>query len=159
MWRASTGGLFASTSGRGFAQYGPSRIWRGGSPTSSSKWRLRRVRSTRAIEAEEGGSTGWLVGIGALLAILVGLLSLPDLDAILGNTWDAALTLIALVILSESLDGNGFFRNHARRGHRPQAHAVRLPGDAAVAGHPAPPRDRDLVGRYLRESWWVTLLA
>ncbi len=36
--------------------------------------------------------------------------------------------------------------DHARCGYRREAHAVRLAGDAALAGHTAPPRHRDLVG-------------
>ncbi len=55
-------------------------------------------------------SVAWPAGIGALVALAAGLLSLPALVAIFGATWDAAATLIALFILSETLESNGFFR-------------------------------------------------
>jgi len=64
---------------------------------------------TLVVVLPRGLDVAWPVGVGAALAILAGPLSLPDLDAILGNTWDAELTLIALIILSEVLDANGFF--------------------------------------------------
>ncbi|GCE15965.1 ArsB/NhaD family transporter [Tengunoibacter tsumagoiensis] len=51
----------------------------------------------------------WPAGIGACLAILFGLISFPSLQTIFHTTWDASATLIALFILSETLDSNGFF--------------------------------------------------
>ena len=51
----------------------------------------------------------WPAGIGALLAIAFGLLSPHALLAIFDDTWDAAATLIALFILSETLASIGFF--------------------------------------------------
>jgi len=54
-------------------------------------------------------SVAWPAGIGALLAIAFGLLSPHALLTIFGDTWDAAATLIALFILSETLASNGFF--------------------------------------------------
>ena len=51
----------------------------------------------------------WFAGGGALLALALGLLSARALLTIGHDTWDAAATLIALFILSESLDTNGFF--------------------------------------------------
>jgi arsenical pump membrane protein len=41
--------------------------------------------------------------------VIVGLLSPTAVASIFGDTWDAAATLIALFVLSESLDGTGFF--------------------------------------------------
>jgi arsenical pump membrane protein len=55
-------------------------------------------------------SVAWSATLGALMAVAAGLLSLPTLAAIFGATWDAAATLIALFILSETLESNGFFR-------------------------------------------------
>ncbi|HEY8326075.1 MAG TPA: ArsB/NhaD family transporter, partial [Ktedonobacterales bacterium] len=51
----------------------------------------------------------WFAGGGALLALALGLLSARALLTIGRDTWDAAATLVALFILSESLDANGFF--------------------------------------------------
>ncbi len=51
----------------------------------------------------------WFAGGGALLALALGLLSAHALLTIAHDTWDAAATLIALFVLSESLDANGFF--------------------------------------------------
>lgn len=56
-----------------------------------------------------GLSVSWPAGIGAVVALLLGLLSLPTLATIIGDTWDAAGTLIALFLLAEALDSNGFF--------------------------------------------------
>jgi arsenical pump membrane protein len=56
-----------------------------------------------------GLNVAWSAGVGALLAILVGLLPLPTLLTIFDSIWDAAATLIALFLLSEALDSNGFF--------------------------------------------------
>jgi arsenical pump membrane protein len=56
-----------------------------------------------------GLNVAWPATIGALLAIMTGLVPLPTLRTIFGDTWDAAATLIALFLLSEALDSNGFF--------------------------------------------------
>lgn len=47
--------------------------------------------------------------VGALLAVVLGLVRFPTLLALLAQTWDASATLIALFLLSEALDSNGFF--------------------------------------------------
>jgi arsenical pump membrane protein len=57
-----------------------------------------------------GLPVAWPAAVGALVVVLAGLLSLPELFVIFGATWDAALTLIALFVLSETLESNGFFR-------------------------------------------------
>jgi len=57
----------------------------------------------------------WFAGGGALLALALGLLSAHALLTIAHDTWDAAATLIALFVLSESLDANGFFNWAALR--------------------------------------------
>ncbi len=56
-----------------------------------------------------GLNVAWFAGGGALLALALGLLSARALLTIVDMTWDAAATLIALFLLSESLDANGFF--------------------------------------------------
>lgn len=61
------------------------------------------------VARPRGLHVAWAAGGGAALALALGLLSLPTLGAIFGATWDAAATLIALFILSEALDANGFF--------------------------------------------------
>ncbi len=47
--------------------------------------------------------------VGALLVVVLGLIRPPTLLTILSETWDASATLIALFLLSEALDSNGFF--------------------------------------------------
>lgn len=56
-----------------------------------------------------GLAVAWPAGVGAALAVALGLLSVGALQTIFGDTWDAAATLIALFLLSETLDSNGFF--------------------------------------------------
>jgi len=56
-----------------------------------------------------GLNVAWPATVGALVAILTGLVPLQTLRTIFGDTWDAAATLIALFLLSEALDSNGFF--------------------------------------------------
>jgi arsenical pump membrane protein len=51
----------------------------------------------------------WFTSIGALIAIVSGLLPLTSLLTIFGATWDATITLIALFLLSQALDSSGFF--------------------------------------------------
>jgi arsenical pump membrane protein len=47
--------------------------------------------------------------VGALLVVVLNLVGPPTLLTILTETWDASATLIALFLLSEALDSNGFF--------------------------------------------------
>ncbi|MGH2487776.1 MAG: ArsB/NhaD family transporter [Ktedonobacterales bacterium] len=56
-----------------------------------------------------GLAVAWPAAVGALLALALGLLSFGALRAIFGDTWDAAVTLVALFVLSEALESNGFF--------------------------------------------------
>ncbi|HYM00498.1 MAG TPA: ArsB/NhaD family transporter, partial [Blastocatellia bacterium] len=57
----------------------------------------------------------WPAIAGAALLIALRLVSLSDLRLIVGTTWDATLTLVALMIISATLDSNGFFTWGARR--------------------------------------------
>lgn len=62
------------------------------------------------VVARPGGlHVAWFAGGGALVALGLGLLTKGALGAIFHDTWDAAATLVALFLLSESLDANGFF--------------------------------------------------
>ncbi len=56
-----------------------------------------------------GLNVAWPAGVGAVLTILAGLISLSTLRTIFNDTWDASATLIALFLLSEALESNGFF--------------------------------------------------
>jgi len=67
------------------------------------------------IVRPRGLNVAWAAGGGAVVMLGLGLLSPRALTAIFGDTWDAAATLIALFILSEALDANGFFVWAARR--------------------------------------------
>lgn len=51
----------------------------------------------------------WIAGAGGLAALAAGFASPQDLQAILAQSYDAALTLAALFLISESLDSNHFF--------------------------------------------------
>jgi len=51
----------------------------------------------------------WFAGIGGVLAVVSGLLPLPEVGSIIGQTWDAVVTLIALVLLAQALESNRFF--------------------------------------------------
>ncbi|MGH2504615.1 MAG: ArsB/NhaD family transporter, partial [Ktedonobacterales bacterium] len=59
------------------------------------------------VARPRGLNIAWFAGGAALLAL--GLLSPRALLAVVSGVWDAAATLIALFILSEALDANGFF--------------------------------------------------
>lgn len=62
------------------------------------------------VVARPGGlNVAWFAGVGALMALGLGLLTRGALSVIFHDTWDAAATLVALFLLSESLDANGFF--------------------------------------------------
>ncbi|MFI5272639.1 MAG: ArsB/NhaD family transporter [Ktedonobacterales bacterium] len=76
------------------------------------------------IVRPKGLEAGWAAGAGAALVLVFGLLTPRALAAIFGDTWDAAATLIALFVLSEALDANGFFAWAALR----LAHAARGSG-------------------------------
>ncbi len=61
------------------------------------------------ITRPKGLHAAWSAGVGAVLAIVLGLLSVYSLATIFNTTWDACATLISLFLLSEALDSNGFF--------------------------------------------------
>lgn len=57
----------------------------------------------------KGLDAAWPAGIGALIAVAFGLIPLSTVKTVFLSTWDASATLIALFILSETLECNRFF--------------------------------------------------
>lgn len=55
-------------------------------------------------------SIGWSASLGAVLALLLGLVSLQDVQTVWGLIWNATLTFIALIVISLLLDEAGFFK-------------------------------------------------
>lgn len=52
----------------------------------------------------------WAAALGAVVALLTGLVKFSDLGVLWGATWNATLTLVSLIALSLLLDAAGFFR-------------------------------------------------
>jgi arsenical pump membrane protein len=57
----------------------------------------------------KGLGVGWSASIGALLALLLGAVSLHDIPAVWAIIWNATATFIAIIIVSLLLDEAGFF--------------------------------------------------
>lgn len=64
---------------------------------------------TLVIWQPRGLGVGWSAGLGALLALLAGVVQLGDIVIVWGIVWNATATFIALIVISLLLDEAGFF--------------------------------------------------
>jgi arsenical pump membrane protein len=62
------------------------------------------------IKRPRGISLGLAAGIGAVISLLVGTVTLSDAAEAFEDIWDAALAFIGIVTLSATLDAMGFFK-------------------------------------------------
>ncbi len=56
-----------------------------------------------------GLSIGWSAGIGAVLALVVGVIHIDDIPVVWNIVWNATAAFIAVIIISLLLDESGFF--------------------------------------------------
>src|SRR3546814_254076 len=57
----------------------------------------------------KGLGIGWSASLGALLALLAGVVHWTDIPVVWGIVWNATATFIAIIIISLLLDAAGFF--------------------------------------------------
>lgn len=57
----------------------------------------------------KGLSIGWTATFGAVLALLLHVVTFADVGAVIRIVWDATLTFVALIVISSVLEKSGFF--------------------------------------------------
>jgi arsenical pump membrane protein len=68
------------------------------------------VTITLVIWQPKGLGVGWSASLGAVLALLFGVVTLGDIPVVWGIIWNATATFIALIVISLLLDEAGFFQ-------------------------------------------------